>query len=182
MKHLKYLEMKLLLIVLIVFTGSALKAQTLKYDENIGLFEMSYTDTVLVSEKGKASSSFTNMGFLAKGTENCSYTKLKNGSVKFTASTTKCLITTNVQVLVKYKDGNMADSKTNEDVSYESGQFIHYNMKKPIEKVRISSMNGFVYDLTGFNKTNDMLSTFKSLDGKQLNEKYSQPVDIYDGF
>ncbi len=178
----KHFEMKLIVALILLFPVFVLKSQVLQFDENRGMFVMSYSDTVLVSEKTPSGSTFKNLGYLTKGTENCTYTKLKSGSLKLSMSTYKCKIGSNVHILVKYKDGKMADSKNDADLIFDEGNFVHYNISKPIEKVRISSENGYIYDFTGFKETNKMLKDFTSLNYKALYEKYSQPTDIYEGF
>ena len=178
----KHLEMKLFIPVFLLFCGTILKGQVLNYDANRGLFEMSFKDTVLVSEKAPGASSFKNLGYLNKGTENCTFTKLRSGSLKLTVSTDKCKIGSNVHILVKYTDGKMGDSKNNSDLSSDDGHFIHFNISKPIEKIRLSSDNGYIYDFTGFKETNKMLKDFTSMNYKELNDKYSQSTDIYEGF
>lgn len=173
----KKMNLMILINLLLVFVSNNTFCQSINYDENQGMFEMTFSDTITMN--------YIKDNFIdTEIFNNCYLVKWKSGKLHLRLASIVSCSGDNVHILVKYTDGTIADSKKNDDISYQTGNtldFIHWNIAKEISKIRFVC-GDLSYDVSGFSKINRLLADFKALTYKELNDKYNKPIDAYDGF
>lgn len=175
----RYLKIVLFIFLISICKTSSIIAQVdeideFELDEGRGYFEMRYNDTIYIVEH-KDEETIERKSF-----QRFRMQKFKGGKVDLYSYDVLDEVIDG-QILVKYIDGTISDSKLKNDVAYNNSYLIHFNLLKLIIKIRVKE-NNKLYDISGFKRTNSLLKEFKKLNYLQLNDKFNKTKDIYDGF
>jgi len=177
MKNKFYFKNKHFITGLLFLIALQVNGQNYDYDEIKGYFLMSYQDTIKIAEIAKDNTE--ELVF-----EDFDIIKWKTGELNLRILSVFACQGDDVHIIIKYTDGTISDSKKSDNISYQHGNSLditQWNISKPISKIRLTDEYGYLYEITGFTKTNILIKEFKNLSYKQLNSKYNKSVDIYDG-